>query len=377
MNLKTRTIADKDLNRFERGLLKNIQKYGWTVNGIPGEGATPNWAYSVGVFAKYGQPELIVFGLEIATMHQMISAYIDQLQSGKKFNDGAKADGIIPDQTCVLRDVHVPWCEPLLCSACWYYHYEEYPVMQCFWPDRHGYYPWNGHFNKRLRKSQPLLYESSIEKTGLPKSLLVDAPWRFADSADTACFTSNYVMKGSPITFVSHDFEGDWQFHGDQSPSRSTLKIVCLSCIVEMDASIEELHDLPCGWAAERKSPKHKWKRLKHHPFPSFDEDGYYLEDAVELAEHRDDLKPPSKRRRENCKVGDSVKLLFRFAKEDSTRKDNETERMWVKITEIDDDNGCYTGAIDNEPIHSAASIGDELQFHPLHIAEIVKKRGR
>jgi hypothetical protein len=80
MKPKTRSTTDKDLNRFERGLLKNIQKYGWTANGIAGEGANPDWAYSVGVFAKYGQPELIVFGLEIATMHQMISAYIDLLQ---------------------------------------------------------------------------------------------------------------------------------------------------------------------------------------------------------------------------------------------------------------------------------------------------------
>jgi hypothetical protein len=37
---------------------------------------------------------------------------------------------------------------------------------------------------------------------------------------------------------------------------------------------------------------------------------------------------PPSKRKRENCKVGDRVKLLFRFANEGAARKDNETERM-------------------------------------------------
>ena len=185
------------------------------------------------------------------------------------------------------------------------------------------------------------------------------------------------MLKGSPITRVYHDFEGDWQFHGDQDADRVKPKVVCLSCIIEMDASIEELLDLPCGWAAERKSPKHKWKRLKQHPFPSFDEVGYYLEDAVELAEQRDDLSPPSKRRRENCKVGDSVKLLFRFAAEDAPREDNQTERMWVTITEVDDDDGDYTGIIDNDPVHSAAANGDELQFHPLHIAEIIKKRGR
>jgi hypothetical protein len=307
----------------------------------------------------------------------MIARYADLLQARKEYGDGVKIDGIIPEKPCMLREVHVPWREPLLRSASWYYHYEEYPVLQCFWPDRHGYFPWEDHCNKRSRKVQPLLYEQSVEKTGLPKSLLVDEPWRFSDSPDTACFTSSYVLKGSPITFVSHDFEGEWQFHGDQSPDRVKLQIVCLSCIMEMDVSIEELRDLPRGWAAERKSPKHKWKRFKYHPFPSFVEDGYYLENTVELAEHRDDLKPPSKRRRENCKVDDSVKLLFRFAKEDAPRKDNETERMWVTITNVDDDYGYYTGVIDNEPIHSVAAYGDELQFHPLHIAEIIKKRGR
>lgn len=377
MPIPTRKLTDKELNRFERGILKNIKKHGWHANGISGEGSSPDWVYSVGLFAKYGQPELIVFGLEIETMHGMISRYAELLQAGKRFLNHTKIDGIIAGKECVLREVHVPWREPLLRSASWYYHYQQYPVLQCFWPDRHGYFPWDDHCSKRCRKAQPLLYEQSVEETGLPKSLLVDEPWRFNESPDTMCFTSNYVLKGSPITRVYHDFDGDWQFHGDQEADRVKPKIVCLSCIVELDQEIDELRDLPLGWMAERVSPKHKWKRFKHHPFPGFDEDGYYLENAVSLANVRDDLSPPSKRRRESCKVGDSVKLLFRFAKEDSARKDHETERMWITITHVDDDYGYYTGIIDTEPVHSAAACGDELQFHPLHIAEVVKKRGR
>lgn len=377
MAITTRKATDKDLNRLERGILKNINKYGWHANGIPCEGSSPDWAYSVGLFAKYGQPELIIFGLEIATMHQMIARYAELLQAGKEYGDGVKIDGIIPDKPCVVHEVHLPWREPLLRSASWYYHYEEYPVLQCFWPDRHGYFPWEDHCSKHSRKAQPLLFESSVEKTGLPKPLLVDEPWRFADSADTMCFTSNCVLKGSPITRVYHDYDGHWQFHGDQDADRVKPKIVCLSCIVEMDSSIEELQDLPNGWMAERKSPKHNWKRIKHHPFPSFDEDGYYLEDVVLLATSRNDLSPPSKRRRENCRVGDSVKLLFRFANEDAPRKASETEQMRVTITNVDDHYGYYTGVIDNEPIHSSAAYGDELQFHPMHIAEIIKTRKR
>ncbi len=84
-------------------------------------------------------------------MHEMISRYADLMQAGREFRDGAKVDGIL-DKPCVLRKVHLPWREPLLRSASWYYNYEEYPVLQCFWPDRHGYFPWEDHCSKRSRK---------------------------------------------------------------------------------------------------------------------------------------------------------------------------------------------------------------------------------
>ena len=97
MAIATRNLADKDLNRFERGILKNIQKHGWHANGIPGEGSSLAWAYSVGLFAKYSQPELIIFGLEIATMHQMIARYADLLQAGKEYGDGVKITNVDDD----------------------------------------------------------------------------------------------------------------------------------------------------------------------------------------------------------------------------------------------------------------------------------------
>ncbi len=41
MLIATRNLTDKDLNGFERKILKNVQKYGWHANGIPGEGSSP------------------------------------------------------------------------------------------------------------------------------------------------------------------------------------------------------------------------------------------------------------------------------------------------------------------------------------------------
>ncbi len=127
--------------------------------------------------------------------------------------------------------------------------------------------------------------------------------WLFDDEPNTACFTTEHVLNGSPILRVDHDYDGDWQFHGDSTHATDDedAKVVCLADIVNRDASLAELHDLPYGWRAERTSTSAQWTRHKDHPFPAFAENGYYLEDAVWLSEYLPDITPP------DAKYGDGV----------------------------------------------------------------------
>jgi hypothetical protein len=40
----------------------------------------------------------------------------------------------------------------------------------------------------------------------------------FSESLDTAVFTTRFVVRDkSPILFVSHDADGSWQFHGNET----------------------------------------------------------------------------------------------------------------------------------------------------------------
>ena len=94
------------------------------------------------------------------------------------------------------------------------------------------------------------------------------------------------------------------------------------------------------------------------------------------MAQYRDDVHPPSEELRGNLEVGTYVKLLFRFAAEDAKRRDKETERMWVLITEVDED-GNYIGTLENDPHHSnTLTCGDTIHFHPLHVMEILDESG-
>lgn len=207
----------------------------------------------------------------------------------------------------------------------------------------------------------------------------MNTDWPFADAPNTACFTTSFVLDGSPILRVYHDYDdGAWQFHGagDQPSTPSVGRIVGLACIVDRDTTLRELHDLPYGWRAFRETVQSPWQREKNNPFPTYAENGYYLEDAVWLSQYLDNVNPPASEIRENLAIGTYVKLPFRFRAEDADRQDYDTERMWVCITAIDDDDN-YVGTLENDPHHQGTiHCGDTVHFHPLHVMEVLHEHG-
>jgi hypothetical protein len=200
--------------------------------------------------------------------------------------------------------------------------------------------------------------------------------WQFDDLPNTTSFTTKFVLDGSPILRVYHDYDGGWQFHGspDDPATPDVARLVSLGSMIARDATLNELHDLPDGWRAFRTSAEKPWQRQKNNRFPTYAESGYYLEDAVWLAQYRDDVHPLSEALRGNLKVGTYVKLAFRFAAENAERRDKQTERMWVLVTHIDEDEN-YIGTLENEPRYSGTlTCGDTIHFYPLHVMEVLEE---
>jgi len=206
----------------------------------------------------------------------------------------------------------------------------------------------------------------------------MNTDWQFDEAPNTASLTTSFVLEGSPILRAYHDYDGGWQFHGspDHPATEDVVRVVSLKSMIDRDDSLAELHDLHYGWRAIRTSAKGRWKREKNNPFPTHAENGYYLEDAVWMSEYRDDVNPPPEELRNDLPVGTYVKLLFRFAAEDAQRQDNQTERMWVLITEVDEDEN-YVGTLENDPSHGdVLACGDTIHFHPLHVMDVLDESG-
>lgn len=90
--------------------------------------------------------------------------------------------------------------------------------------------------------------------------------WLCEDPPNVAVITTNQVLQGNPILYVSHDKDdGCWQFHTGKIVSENYAKLVSLQRIVEIDSSVEYLADLPLGWIATRKNMADNW--CKHHKY--------------------------------------------------------------------------------------------------------------
>jgi hypothetical protein len=141
----------------ERKLLADIEEYGWHVVLIPEDDEGPAFAYSIGLFKTFGHPEVVVFGLDLDVMHQMINLIGEEVRRGRHFSDGESASGI-------LEGYDVRFCEAArkhyhdhFGYARWFYGGDDFPALQCLWPDRRGRFPTDPGYPESLHLRQPLL----------------------------------------------------------------------------------------------------------------------------------------------------------------------------------------------------------------------------
>ncbi len=89
--------------------------------------------------------------------------------------------------------------------------------------------------------------------------------FKFSDTENKAVFTCNHVTdKKSPILYVEHDSEGDWQFLcGKNDHTEKNAKVISLKQVVELDNTLNDLYEMPIGIGAERINIGEKWNPFK------------------------------------------------------------------------------------------------------------------
>ncbi len=232
----------------EQAIRQAVDEYGWFAALFEKSPETPSFAYTIGFWRTFQQPEIILFGLPTDTMRDLLRQVADNIQAGLAPVAGADDQNVLGAGAVRFEMVDVSNVADYFGYGRWFYNYQPVPLLQMFWPDRAGCFPWETGADERVALQQPLLHRPLDFKFFRPRNEAV-----FADE--------RIFQEDLPILCVVHDDEGEYQFLTSGDGLRRDPMLVSLERIVKLDPTINQLFDLPRGHYAMRESVDDAWVR--------------------------------------------------------------------------------------------------------------------
>lgn len=146
----------------DREFLRIVDEHGWHVTFVaPREGSKDKqewWGYSTGIYYRYQQPEILLAGLGYDTTVILINSVGDEVKAGLRIEPDRPYNQFLRGYDVIFKPVHPSHMGDYVGFAIWFYERAPFPVLQMFFPDKKGKFPWEKGCQPEVKKRQPLLY---------------------------------------------------------------------------------------------------------------------------------------------------------------------------------------------------------------------------
>ena len=149
---RMRVATDKS----EQKVISDVQEHGWHVVLVTPDEAGPGFAFTIGLFHNFGHPEVILFGLPDKVAHSVLNLIGTSVKNGDRFQVGKRSSDLFERHEAVFVKFPVAAYHDYLGYARWFYSGDEFPALQCVWPDAEGKFPWEPGANEDLKIRQPI-----------------------------------------------------------------------------------------------------------------------------------------------------------------------------------------------------------------------------
>jgi len=128
-------------NRTYHELAENIQRHRWLVFNIMGDGDLPPFSYTVGLFATFGHPEVVLSGLNHELAHAILNDLGEDAASGIQRQPEVFYEDVFGGAPCLFKPVSLAYYDAYFGRALVFYQGTHFPVLQCVWPDAQQRFP--------------------------------------------------------------------------------------------------------------------------------------------------------------------------------------------------------------------------------------------
>lgn len=139
-----------------------IESVGWALEAVlprsDTDPPTPAYAYTIGVPALVGFPDVALFGLTPADAKGLLELVVDACRGGTEIPIGVEVVGLLGNELrCCFAPVDLEVHGAYFETATTWYRGEVFAVVQMLYPDRQGWMPYEQGFEQRLRFAQPVI----------------------------------------------------------------------------------------------------------------------------------------------------------------------------------------------------------------------------
>ncbi len=139
-----------------------IETNGWALEPVAPDSETdpptPSYAYTIGVPALVGFPEIAVFGLTPVAAKGLLGLVVDACRGGTQIPFGVELLGLLDNELrCLFAPVNLDEYGAFFRTAQSWYRGEPFDLAQLIYPDRNGFMPYERGFDQRLRFAQPIV----------------------------------------------------------------------------------------------------------------------------------------------------------------------------------------------------------------------------
>ncbi len=139
-----------------------IETNGWALEPVTPRSDTdppsPAYAYSIGIPALVGFPEIAVFGLTPVAANGLIGMVVDALRGGTEIPLGAELVGLLDNELrCMFAPIDIGEASGTFTTLDDWYRGQPYDLVQLLYPDRNGFMPYELGYDQRLRYAQPVI----------------------------------------------------------------------------------------------------------------------------------------------------------------------------------------------------------------------------
>jgi len=169
-------FEDEDLEALGRAALErarqDVETYGWHVVLIQSD-EEPGFLFTIGLWQTFRHPEIILFAPseDPTGMAGRLQPVAERVSEGEVFEPDSVHEEIFGRFSGAFRTVESQWYPWFLGTAMAFYGGIDFPVVQLFWPDRDGTFPWESGFSAELHPFQPFLFETVASLANLPPSV--------------------------------------------------------------------------------------------------------------------------------------------------------------------------------------------------------------